>query len=211
MIPALANAMRTQAALMDGARALVMLGIVQSFDPNKYAVKVMLQPDGIETGWLPLTSIWIGNNWGLFAPPNPGDMVDVHFVEGSIEAGFVSQRFYNNQARPLAVLSGEFWLVHKSGSFIKFTNDQKLSLNGQVELDLSAPTINLTATSQVNLTAPAINIGSQGESLLALVNSLFMALFNAHVHGGVQAGSGTSAPPVTPMTSAQLTTALKGG
>ncbi len=90
MISALANAMRTQAALMDGARALVMLGIVQSFDPNKYAVKVMLQPDGIETGWLPLTSIWVGNNWGLFAPPNPGDMVDVHFSGWSIKADRLS-------------------------------------------------------------------------------------------------------------------------
>lgn len=135
----LLNAMRLQADLAGGARAIVRHGIVSSFDPDSYCAKVRVMPEGRETGWLPIVSPWIGNGWGLFAPPSIGDAVEVQFQEDDAEAGYVCQRFFNDSDRPLSVQSGEFWLVHKSGSFLKFHNDGSVELQSATNLTASAP------------------------------------------------------------------------
>jgi phage baseplate assembly protein gpV len=134
-----------QAQMAASDTALPKTGIVTSYDPDHYAVKVKLQPeDTIETGWLPLLSPWVGNGWGMFCAPSVGDSVEIQFEQGGAEAAFACMRFFNDQDRPLAAPSGEFWLVHKSGSMLKFHND------GTVELASSS---HLTATVGGNLTA----------------------------------------------------------
>jgi len=138
------NAMRLQAQRALAEFMVCRNGQITNYDPDNYAVKVQLQPDGMLTGWLPLTSPWIGNQWGLFAAPSVGDMVAVEFIDGNLEAGFATMRFFNDEDRPLSVESGEFWLVHKSGSFLKFHND------GTVELTTHS---DLTATVGGKLTA----------------------------------------------------------
>ena len=82
----LLNVMRAQAALASGEKSSVRLGIVDSYDAVNYCAKVRLQPQDILSGWLPVTSQWVGNGWGLFSPPNIGDLVEIHFQEGSFEA-----------------------------------------------------------------------------------------------------------------------------
>ena len=114
--------------------ALVRAGIVTSYDPDHYAACVELQPEGIKTGWIPVTSPWVGNGWGFYAPPSIGDVVEVHFQQGGKEAGFIVNRFYSAKTKPLSVQSGEFWLVHKSGSSIKFTNDGDIILSAARDL-----------------------------------------------------------------------------
>lgn len=122
MMKVITNAMRLQAARQSKVRRETEVGTVTSYDPSNYAVRVTLQVDGTLTGWMPLASPWIGNGWGMFAAPSIGDMVSVEFFGGALEAGFVEGRLFNDDDRPLAVPSGEFWLVHQSGSFLKFTD-----------------------------------------------------------------------------------------
>lgn len=123
------NQMRQQAeGVMNGIDQPVV-GIVQSYDPNTYSCKVLLQPSGSLTGWLPVLSLWAGNGWGMFAPPVAGVAVAVIPKHGSLEAAFVLPAFFNDEERPLSVPQGEFWLVHKSGASFKFTNDGKLAVN----------------------------------------------------------------------------------
>lgn len=135
----LLNAMRRQAELVMGALAGVRSGIVSSYDPGNYSAKVRIMPENRETGWLPIVSPWIGNGWGLFAPPSVGDAVEVQFHEDDAEAGYVGQRFFNDSDRPLNVPSGEFWLVHKSGSLFKFHNDGSVEMQAATNLTASAP------------------------------------------------------------------------
>lgn len=119
----LQNAMRLQAqAAAASSRAEPRIGLVSGYDPNRYAVKVTLQPEGNETGWIPLGAVWVGNGWGLFAPPSLGDQVEVSFLEGSSEAGCALLRFFNDVDQPLAVPSGELWIVHKKGGLFKLLN-----------------------------------------------------------------------------------------
>lgn len=210
MMGALLNTMRAQAALAGSGKASVRLGIVSSYDHANCCAKVRLQPDDVETGWLPVVSPWVGNGWGMFAPPTPGDLVEVQFQEDHIEAGFVCQRFYNDSDRPLDVPSGEFWLVHKTGSFMKLMNDGKFLVNGQAEIDATAPTINITATGNITaqaggnatvqaagtatIQAPSIILKNAGAALKKLCTEVFMNLFNSHTHTSSAAGSQTSVP-----------------
>lgn len=126
----LLNQMRMQARMASSDTALPKIGIVTSYDPDHFSVKVRLQPeDTIETGWLPLLSPWVGNGWGMFCAPSVGDMIEVQFEQGYAEAAFACMRFFSNQARPLPAPSGEFWLVHQSGSFVKLLNDGSIVSN----------------------------------------------------------------------------------
>ena len=130
MMQHLMNAMKSMTQQAVQSRAATRHGTITSYDPNAYAVKVRLQPDGVETGWMPLKSPWVGKQWGLFCPPSVGDAVEIDYQEDDSGVGSVGWRFFNDTDRPLACPSGEFWLVHQSGSLLKFYN------NGQVELQV---------------------------------------------------------------------------
>lgn len=125
------------------------MGIVTNYDPDRHAARVQLQPEGILTGYLPVTEPWVGNGWGMYAPPNIGDVVEVHFQQGSKEAGFIVNRFYSAKTKPLSVPSGEFWIVHKSGSYVKFHNDGSVTISALTNtLRLEAENIQIHATSK---------------------------------------------------------------
>jgi hypothetical protein len=125
----LLNQMRMQAAMAAAEHAQSKVGLVSGYDATNYSVKVTLQPEGIETGWIPLLSPWVGNGWGMFCSPTVGDMVEVQFEQGGAEAAVACLRFFNDEDRPLAVPSGEFWLVHKRGTFVKLLNDGTIRSN----------------------------------------------------------------------------------
>lgn len=184
MMNRLLNTMRAQALMAQSGKASVRLGLVSSYDPANYCVKVRLQPEDFETGWLPLAAPWVGNGWGMFCPPTPGDMVEIQFQEGSAEAGIACLRLYNDSDRPLSVPSGEFWLVHASGAYLKLTNDGKVSLSAGTEID----------------------IGNLGSAVHALVTDAMVALFNGHTHP-LTVGN-TGAPNQT-MGASHMTTVLK--
>jgi phage baseplate assembly protein gpV len=117
------NAMRAAGLGASNAhRADPQMGLVTGYDPARYAVKVTLQPSGTITGWIPLGALWVGAGWGMYAPPSLGDMVEVTFTDGHIEAGNAGLKFYNDVDQALPVTSGEFWLVHKSGAYFKLLN-----------------------------------------------------------------------------------------
>lgn len=213
MMHRLMAAMRTQAAMAQNGQAAQRTGIVSSYDPNTFAVKVLLQPENVESNWLPLLSPWVGNGWGMFAPPSLGDMVDVGFADNDPDAGYAALRYFNDTARPLPVVSGEFWLVHQTGGFLKLTNDGKVLINGQAEVDVTAPTLNITISGNANLTVGG-NINSsaaqwnhtgpvhfsdnvQVDKTLTATTDVVgggISLLH-HTHGGVQGGGANTQPP----------------
>ncbi|WP_259341529.1 phage baseplate assembly protein V [Ralstonia solanacearum] len=223
MMLQLRNHMALAAQLAQAGRADSRVGTVTSYDPGTASARVRLEPvdpdnpDRSLTGWLPVTSPWVGNGWGMDAPVSPGDQVEVQFFGGEIENGYICARLFSDQQRPTGAQSGEFFLTHQSGSYVKLTNDGKLLINSQVEIDASGPTINIQATGNVNvqaggyanITAPSIQLGASGQSLLAFVTSAFMSLFNSHTHPEHDGGN-TSAPNQQ-MGASHVTTTVKGG
>lgn len=54
------------------------MGIVTSYDPNRYTAKVKLMPEAAdpdqsqdlpESGWMPVSTQWVGAGWGMYCPP----------------------------------------------------------------------------------------------------------------------------------------------
>jgi phage baseplate assembly protein V len=201
MIDALHNAMRLQALRALDRTVGSRLGTVTSYDPNRYAAKVTLQPDDLQTGWLPVAAIWVGPDWGLFSPPSPGDLVKVEFVDGDVGAGTVTGRYWTTDAPPLSVPSGEWWLIHAKGQFIKLTNDGKLTLS-----DGQGATITLDGSGNVNSQAKQWNhTGPVHFSDNVQVDKTLTANTDVigggkslknHTHGNVQNGGGSTSPPL---------------
>jgi phage gp45-like len=222
MMNTIRNQMRAAAQLAGGEDEQTKIGIVQSYDPDTPAARVRLQPEDLDnpdatlTGWLPVPSIWVGDGWGLDAPVSPGDQVEVKFVGAEIESGYISGRFFSDRMRPIGAKSGEFFLRHKGGAFIKLTNDGKLAVNSQVEIDATAPTVviqatgnvNVQAAGQANVTAPSISLGASGQTLFAVITSAFQALFNGHTHN--ETGSVTGGPNQQ-MGASHMTTTVRAG
>jgi phage baseplate assembly protein gpV len=125
----LLGTMRAQANMANQAKTFSKLGLVTAYDPNTYSVKVTFQPDGNETGWLPLGACAVGAGWGIYAPPTIGDQIEVRFQEGDRDTGVAGPVVFDNQSPPAAVPSGEVWIVHKSGQFAKLTNDGKFTVS----------------------------------------------------------------------------------
>ena len=76
----------------------------------------------------------MGNGWGLAAGPMIGAVIKVDFDAGQIGVGMASGQFYNDEDRCPAPPSGEFWLIHKSGSMLKFHNDGSVEVTAAGEM-----------------------------------------------------------------------------
>ncbi len=105
-------------------------GTITSADPTKYMAKVLLQPLGIETGWLPIGTLYAGPGFGLVALPDVGTEVTVLFEHGDLNCGKVlCCNFNDSDAPPAGLLPGEVVMLHKSGSLLKF------DVGGDVEIN----------------------------------------------------------------------------
>lgn len=94
------------------------VGTVSSYDPDAHAVKVMLQPENKESGWIPLATQHIGNGYGLAWGPEVGDQVEIGFQEGDISTPRVVGRLHSDEDKPPRVEAGEMLLKRKDGSQI---------------------------------------------------------------------------------------------
>lgn len=94
-------------------------GMVTSYDPERYLAKVMLQPEGQESGWLGIETGHIGENYGVAIGLQPGDgkstgdQVIVRFQEGDLESGKIVQRIHSDDEKPPTVQSGEIVMWSK--------------------------------------------------------------------------------------------------
>ena len=66
------NALRQHAASMDASAPAGRWGLVTSADAGDITVKVSLQPESVQTDWLPLASSMVGGGWGMVHVPPVG-------------------------------------------------------------------------------------------------------------------------------------------
>lgn len=215
----LANAIRQQVMLVLNDTALPRHATISSYDPNKHAVKVIVQPvdpdiGEVESNWMPLGAIGIGNGWGVAVGPAIGDQVKVVFEGGDFSSGTIVARIFSTIQVPPVIPTGEIWAVHETGTSLKLVTNGDVDVNGTGNVNITvtngnvnvnAVEANVTATTSANVTAPAINLGASGQTMLSFVTSAFLSLFNNHTHASSGAGA-----PNTPMTQSQLTSTVKG-
>lgn len=144
MTDELINAIKSHVANMIGQVGTTRIGTVTSVNVGNYTAKVMVQPEGVLSGWLPISAAMIGNGWGLVSPPSVGEQVVFLSQEGDAEHGIIVGRLFSDQARPPKIYTdqyatgnlsnvqpGEIGLVHESGKFIRLLSDRIL-INGDL-------------------------------------------------------------------------------
>lgn len=199
MMKQILNAVRLQVQRAMASIVSSRVGAITSYDPNTYTAIVQLQPDSILTGWLQVSSPWIGNGWGMFSPPNIGDLVVVEYINGDLQSGVIAGKFYNQVNLPLPAPSGEFWLFHKLGAFFKLTNDGKLTISDGhgATITLNGDgTISIVAT-QTTITGPLHVTGNVQVDATLTANTDVIGggkSLKTHVHPDPQGGN--TGPPV---------------
>jgi uncharacterized protein involved in type VI secretion and phage assembly len=191
MMDKIRNAMRSEAKRESSTRAKPRRGTITAYDPSKYAAKVRIEPEGYETGFLQIGSEFVGNGWGLILGPSIGDEVEVNFQEDGKNAAYIGSRFFGDETPPFPVPSGEAWLVHKSGAFIKLTNDGKMSLRDAAGSTLvmnndgtTTLTSNLIVNGNITATGDITDRDATGGSSMAD----FRTVYDGHTHGNVMNG-----------------------
>jgi phage gp45-like len=131
----LLDALRVQAAKLDRTLGQPRFGTISSFNSANYTARVLLQPEGTVTGWLPVLSAWTGAGWGIVCPLTAGDQVFVLSQEGDAEHGVIVGCAFSNRTPPPRVATDEFWIVHKSGASLKLKTDGTVAIAGDLHVD----------------------------------------------------------------------------
>lgn len=131
----LMNALKLQSAAQDATGAQPRFATVSSVDPQAMAARVLLQPEAVLSGWLPVLSPWVGDGWGLCAPPAPGDQVLVIPQEGDASAGCILAASWSSSAKPPGTPVGELWLRHRTGTSLRLANDGTVRIKGDLHVD----------------------------------------------------------------------------
>jgi len=117
-----------------GGVAQPRMGTVTSSNSQTAMAKVLLQPEGVLTGWLPVLTQWVGSGWGMTCPPSPGDQVLVIPQEGDAQHGLIVGRLYSNLVRPPPAEPGEINLTHQSGCSIRLLNSGIVAIEGDLHV-----------------------------------------------------------------------------
>jgi phage baseplate assembly protein V len=142
MTARLINAMRMHMGGMDAQVAQPRWGTVQSVDPVHYTAKVLLQPEGVLTGWLPVVSPWVGSGFGAVSPPVLGQQVNVIADTGDHEHGIIlGGTWSQSSAAPqppttpggqnVAVKPGEWAAFAQNGNYVRLSADGSVLLVSQ--------------------------------------------------------------------------------
>lgn len=129
-------------------------GTVTSYDPGTYRVKVLLQPEEIETGWIQVAAPMVGNNFGVVFGPSPGDLVRIDFLDGSAQAAVMGNRFFHDGVTPPHVEPGEIQMVGSAGLRIHMEQSGKMTLSAPS----GAGEIDIIAANKIVIDAPDVSI-----------------------------------------------------
>lgn len=186
---ALRSNLAAMAQLAADGRLAIRYGTVSTPHDTEYSAKVTIEPEGIETDYIPVGALWAGNGWGVVCRPPKGAQVLLAFADGDVNSGAILCVLFSDQDRPPDVPEGEFWVLNESGGALKFQASGVVELTAPGGFNVFGRTtingaLHVTDDVQVDktLTATTDVIGG-GKHL------------KTHTHGGVQAGAGHTAAP----------------
>lgn len=167
MIHRLRHLVKQLVAEMIGTMPQPRWGTVISFDPSRPALKAIMHPDEVPSGWLPVAQSSAGGGGTVLSPILPGMQVLLVPELGSPGHDFVAVGFaHSDAAQPPKVAntngvsgvqqaatvawSGDEWMVVANGSVVRLTTAGDIFLqpfSGTVKVDGNlAVNGNITAT-----------------------------------------------------------------
>lgn len=177
------NSLKHHVDAMIGTIAQPRWGVVTSFDPVNMLAKVTLQPEGVQTSWIPVLSSWVGNGWGEVTPLAVGQQV--HLVHDNGDSGnpvAVSPAYSTANpppkgpnailGNPVAAVEGERVFISKAGAVFRLCADGTVYVKADTFIEG-----NLTVSKEI-------------KDLNGIHNTLdfLRQAYNDHLHGGVTSG-----------------------
>ena len=102
---------------------------VTAYDPKRHAIKAMLHPEKIETGWMPMGTSHVGGGHGVVIGPTVGDQILIGFLGSNINNPVHLGRLHSDKQQPPVAQSGEIVMKHKTGALIKIDKDGNMTLD----------------------------------------------------------------------------------
>lgn len=123
-----------------------------------YEAKVTIQPEGMQTEWLPVLSPMVGSGWGIVAPPVPGMQAFVLPDSGDANHGVIAGLTFSTAAMPPKpggnpVKAGQFALVHGNGSYLLFDDNDVTVVTTRDLLATVGRNLTATVTNQAEVIA----------------------------------------------------------
>lgn len=175
---------------------------VTAIDPVTHSVRVTIQPEGVESGWIPDPGLAVGD-LKIASPSQIGSQVLIDSIEGDPEHPVITSRLYDAANLPPVspvtgkpAQPGELLVQHVSGTYCHLTaggffagagNATLAVQNGSIVAKVGGVTMTLSAAGLVVTGGP---ITSDHDVLAAGISG------KMHVHGGVEAGAGETGAPV---------------
>lgn len=104
--------------------------VCTAYDPDKHTVKGMIMPQKVESGWMPLGAIHVGNGFGIVVGPKvgsadklDGDQFDIHFENGDPNTPMAAHRVHSSKAKAPRVETGEMLFRHELGMQVNMSKD----------------------------------------------------------------------------------------
>jgi phage baseplate assembly protein gpV len=91
--------MQALAGAQAGRIGLTREGVVIAVDPSQHAVRVRIEPEGLETGWIPDAGLAAGG-LRIGCPCEAGTQVLVEPMNGDLEYPVIKARLFNVHAQP---------------------------------------------------------------------------------------------------------------
>ncbi len=184
------DVMRREAERILAGKTFPRFGVIENYDPNTYRAKVKIEPEGILTGWLPISSEYVGNGFGIFVGPAPGDTVVCQFIDGDFGMGVIgSGKIFLPTMPPVPCPSGQVMLIHQSGTYFKLLTTGDLdgyvagnlnaTVQGNVDLTVNG-TASVSSPNPISITSPTVEVNG-----------------NLVVSGGITFGTGSGGGSMT--------------
>ncbi len=148
-------------------------GICTSWDPKTHLAKALLQPEGVESGWLPTHTMAAGDGYGHMSGIMVGEQLEISYQEGDFESGSIVARVHSKKQPPPEVQSGEQMIRTPFKNFIYLDKNSAITVDdghgGQVKLDgqgnvsVTAKSVSIdSGTGNVSIKCGSLSINSGG-------------------------------------------------
>ena len=151
---------RREATIIAAMRQWTGTVVATSYDPTKHAIKGVLVPHEVETGWIPIGVGAIGSGSGDLMGPKvgsadalDGDQFNVQFDAGDPNTLIATHRIFSDTDVPPQVQAGEMMRRHALSQQLYFNaaGDAILSRDdgSMVKLKASGDTVHMPATGKM--------------------------------------------------------------